>query len=210
MVEITQNRDMKSFKQRLMNWDLKYSRKIFASDYGKAINFITIAHCCFFMEETFVLTLAILHFLCGQNWSLSIKYLIVLLTNIVVTVITKNGWGRPRPSKAECTCKTKTLFFRNKQSNGSMPSGDAIQAYAMIVFFYYYGTPTMFWTYLIAGTIISMSRVYLCCHYISDIIVGGIIGAIFTIFLIKVGFMASGLDAKINTFSSSVMNQYIY
>lgn len=111
---VLKSKSFKETKSKLFTLDLKYSRQIFRADWGRLANFITISHCCFFMEETFVLTLVILHFLCGQDWSVSIKYLIVLLTNIILTVITKGYWRRPRPSDSECTCKSKTLFFRKK------------------------------------------------------------------------------------------------
>lgn len=90
-----------------------------------------------------------------------------------------------------------------------MPSGDAIQAYALIIFFYYYGTNTSFWLYFVAGTIISLSRVYLCCHYISDIIVGAVIGTLFTIALVKFGFQGLRLDDVIDKFALT-LDQYKY
>jgi hypothetical protein len=114
-MHLIESNETKKKKARLTSLDLKYSRAIFACDFGKIANFIGILHSTLFMEEAFIVTLTALHFLMGQQWEITLKYMIVVLTNVVITVFTKNYWARPRPSlDGECEKSSKTMFFRKK------------------------------------------------------------------------------------------------
>ena len=209
-MHLVESEDLKKIKAQLITWDLEKSRKIFAYDFGKTANYIAIFHCVIFMEESFLLTLTTLHFLMGQQWNLTIKYVIVLLANVTVTLNTKDHWGRPRPNlNSDFRQSSKTMFFRKKQKNGSMPSGDSIQAFALLTFFYFYGTATHFWVYLPMGVVVCLSRVYFCCHYISDITVGAIFGAFTSFCVVQLLFKACGLDGGIDQFAAEVLSKYV-
>jgi membrane-associated phospholipid phosphatase len=169
-------------------------------------------HCCFFMEETFTFSVIGHHFLWGQNYTLSIQYLLVLFLNLAITVFGKKWIGKPRPGKEDFgkVALSKTTFFRDKQHyNYSMPSGDAMQAFAMITYYYYFGTSCLFWAYLPIGVLISVSRIYLLCHYISDVIVGALIGIFGTAVLINVVFIGFGLNQYMDYMASRYLQYYV-
>ena len=88
---------------------------------------------------------------------------------LIVTLILKKSFGRPRPK-----INTKRLFnVRDKENNGSMPSGDSLQAgiFAMILFYYY----RLYFGFFLIPFVMT-SRVYFYCHYWMDTIIGAILG----------------------------------
>ena len=84
---------------------------------------------------------------------------------------------RPRPTLPEAKEKELTFNFRSAEKNFSMPSGDTMQS-------------ATFWSAMVAKGLIhpptailmvtctSISRVYYCCHYFGDTIIGAIIGGV--------------------------------
>ena len=100
-----------------------------------------------------------------------IKPLLHVLIILIVTLLSKHIIGRPRPNAKENI--KRNFILRHKETNCSMPSGDAMQSanFAVILIYYfncYYGV------LLIPFGMVS--RVYYFCHYVSDTIVGAIAG----------------------------------
>lgn len=90
-------------------------------------------------------------------------------TTILVNFILKNIFLRVRPSIlfeiAQTGCPTDFSF----------PSGHASSAFAGAVIFAFYDKKRRYLYYGIAS-LVSLSRVYLGCHFVGDIIFGAILG----------------------------------
>lgn len=171
--------------------DYKWSQSLWAADYGKPYNYIFYLLSVIFMEETAFVAIISTFFILERNLSLYVLYLITFVANIVVTLVTKKLWKRPRPTTKDFPQSSKSLFFRNKQSNCSLPSGDTLQAVNLAWFLIMYGPSWSAVVFASLGLMVGYSRVYLCCHYITDCIVGGLLGIGTSLFLTK----AIGLEA---------------
>ena len=154
-----------------------WSKRIFNQDFGKTRNYFFYFFSTIFMEETAALIVVLTYFFLGRSLQNFIVYLITFVANIIMTVVTKKLFARPRPTNRDFPQKSsKSLFFRNKQSNHSLPSGDTIQAVNLAWFIYFYGdTQLATLIFLPTCLLVAYSRVYLCCHFISDTVIGGII-----------------------------------
>ena len=100
-----------------------------------------------------------------------IKPFLHVLIILIVTLLSKHIIGRPRPNAKENI--KRNFILRHKETNCSMPSGDAMQSanFAVILIYYfncYYG--------VLLIPFVMISRVYYFCHYVSDTIVGAIAG----------------------------------
>ena len=107
----------------------------------------------------------------------------VAISGIIVDIL-KPLIGRARP---------KELFYHNfygldpltfKASFWSMPSGHSATAFAagMSLALLY---PRYRWLFFVAAAIVAFSRVALTKHYLSDIIIGSLIGALTALWLYK-------------------------
>lgn len=105
------------------------------------------------------------------NYSLVIKPLIQVIVTLLVTLFTKHLIGRPRPILNENVKRNWNL--RHKETNCSMPSGDAMQsANFAVILFCYFDT----WLGFLLIPFVMVSRVFYSCHFICDTIVGAIMG----------------------------------
>lgn len=90
---------------------------------------------------------------------------------LAVTLTLKKHFGRSRPDYSK---KSKRIFdLRRHEKNCSMPSGDSLQAsnFAVILCLYFNSNLGFF---LIP--FVMFARVYFYCHFISDTVVGAILG----------------------------------
>ncbi|SEK84380.1 phosphatase PAP2 family protein [Pacificibacter marinus] len=118
-----------------------------------------------------------------QRWSAVIAITVAVLGNVATVVVLKSFFARPRPDFA---------YFI--ETTGSFPSGHAAISVA------FYGTLALtLWRQkmiglvvaimaaVIMGCAISLSRLYLVEHYLSDVVAGLLIGAMWGWIGIKVG-----------------------
>lgn len=168
--------------QYLNDQDIIYSRRLFRWSPGKCVNYIAYAFSSIFMEEIIVVTLVGLHFYFGQSWYNSCSYLIIFTSNLIMTGITKKVIGKARPDIESLPRTDKSLFFRKKQHyNASLPSGDTIQAWTLVLFAGIYTPGWRFWVLSPIALLTPLSRIYLCCHFISDCICGALFSTITTV-----------------------------
>jgi len=173
---------------RYIQWkDKQWSQRLWAKDFGKPINYFIYFLSCIFMEETAVVMIFLSFFIFGRSLQLFIVYLITFVACIVVTLGVKKLTRRARPTPKDFPKTTKSMFFRNKQSNNSMPSGDTLQAANLAWFIYLFvGTPWQY-IFILIAVMVAYSRVYLCCHFISDTLVGAILAITTTQIVIGLG-----------------------
>lgn len=165
-----------------MGWDQHYSRRLFASDFGSVVNGIAYFSSSVFMEELIALTFIALHFTLFKKTDTTIAYISAAVVNLVMALISKKVIAKPRPNPSEIPETTKSLFFRKKQSfNASCPSGDTVQAANLVVFAAMVLPSWAFWAVFPLGLMVPASRVYLCCHWISDTLLGWLFGSFCTV-----------------------------
>lgn len=104
----------------------------------------------------------------------------VIIGAILVTIILKNLVYRPRPYVASETYKAWWQMFKLKEDwDTSFPSGHSCAAMAGVTaFFMTSKSKNIAWLAYIYPIIIAMSRIYLCVHYPSDVLVGLLVGVI--------------------------------
>lgn len=166
--------------ETLNKFDHECSKRIFQLDMKNPFNWIIYSTSLVYMEEAVVLTVVLYHFLVFKSLSTTAKYILTLLLNLMVTVITKKVFGRTRPSQKELTKSTKTSFFRKKQSNGSLPSGDCMQGFAFATFAILYCEQWVVILGCVLAIMIAFGRVYVGCHYIGDVTFGAFFGIFVT------------------------------
>ena len=171
----------------ILKHDDHWSKEIFRQDFGKPLNYLCYFFSTIFMEESAFLVVIWVYFLLGRSLQLYILYLITFVANILVTVVSKKFFARPRPTNKDFPRTSKSLFFRNKQSNHSLPSGDTMQAVNLAWFLCIYGNSNAFLLFIPVCLMVAYSRVYLCCHYISDTIIGGLLAISTTSLIILLG-----------------------
>lgn len=111
-----------------------------------------------------------------------IAVLIALALNFLVSnLIIKNAVDRTRPFEADKNIMSFLEEWKVKiPSDSSFPSGHSSSAFAAAVAATLYlkkkGIPFMF-----LAVIISFSRIFLCVHFVSDVLVGILIGSIIAV-----------------------------
>lgn len=102
-------------------------------------------------------------------------------TAILVQFALKNIVQRPRPVLTDFNrfqlipIKSGLIPTISCPKSYSFPSGHAATAFAAAVIFSAFDKKRKKWYYLIAS-LIGLSRIYLYCHYVLDVIVGGGVG----------------------------------
>ena len=199
-------------KLRLLEEDI--SRKIFRYEGGALLNTIAYLFSLVFMEEFAPVTIISTHFLYSKNLKTTAQYLVCFIANLIMTLLVKTLLWRKRPGDDEIPKKTtKTLFFRNKQGNGSFPSGDTIQAWCLATFVYLkLGCGGIFYALTPLAIMIPFSRIYLFCHYISDCVFGALIAFLTTYvvfnFLVSFG-AANQLIDRVVLFVTGKLRMYL-
>ena len=74
-----------------------------------------------------------------------------------------------------------------------------MQAFTLLTFLYFYCSWGMFWVYFPVAVGICLSRVYLCCHYFSDIIAGAFMGILVCTVAVKGVLGYLGVEQLIDT-----------
>jgi membrane-associated phospholipid phosphatase len=112
----------------------------------------------------------------------ALKYVTVIVAALMLSTYLKRRIKRQRP-KMRDDMMLKPMIIRKRENNHSMPSGDSIQAG---VFLYAYlhrfdeAIDNHLSRFIVCLLMINvlLGRVYFCCHYFSDTVVGFIIGVI--------------------------------
>ena len=95
-----------------------------------------------------------------------LTFLLVFLTTLFINdFLLKNIFQRERPILDLASCPL----------NFSFPSGHCACAFASAYVFSFFDKKRKYFYYLMAG-LIAFSRIYLYCHFIFDVIIGGIVG----------------------------------
>ena len=188
---------MASIIRYLHRKDLEYSSAIYSFYGGEFFKYTNYMFSCFFMEELIIGTIFALHFYFGEDWYLTGAYFFTFSFNLLMTLVTKKMIRKNRPEIETLPVTPKTVFFRKKQTyNGSMPSGDTIQAWTLGLFALMYLPSWKFWLVSPVMIMTPFSRVYLYCHFISDTIVGAVfasIGVVCSYFILKIPFIENFL-----------------
>lgn len=104
---------------------------------------------------------------------MQINMLIGLIIDILIVALIKAACRRRRPMK-------NTEFFSIGPDKFSFPSGHASRAcYITMFFMYLYPLPKLFWGPLLAWmSSVAVSRLLLQRHYLLDVLVGLLLGAV--------------------------------
>lgn len=103
------------------------------------------------------------------------KFLLPVLAGLKFVLLTKKIIGRPRPvDKFD-----RKYNFRSVESNCSMPSGDSFQAglWAALLLINFGDNRLIY-----AVPFVMFGRIYYYCHFLSDTIVGSVIGYFFAFY----------------------------
>ena len=74
---------------------------MFAFDGRCFINYICYAFSLIFMEQIYIVTVFILHFVFLMRWIHTIQYILCVIVSLIVTVVGKMSFGRTRPDVEE-------------------------------------------------------------------------------------------------------------
>jgi len=107
------------------------------------------------------------------RWAVLFSLLVVLFTDQIVAGLIKPLIARARP----CQVMDQINLLVNCGAGKSMPSAHAGNAFGQVLFFMFINRKLKYYL-LIAGFLISISRVFVGVHYPGDIIVGSMIGAL--------------------------------
>ena len=155
-------------------YDKNLSNYIQTLEVNSIIEFIIYIFARLFNPDLMISYFIILffyHFYYYNNYTFIIKPLIHVLVTLMITLVTKSIFKRPRPNIKE---NVKRIFnCRNKETNYSMPSGDSMQSanFAILTLFYlgnFFG--------FILIPFVMFARIFYFCHYILDTVIGTLIG----------------------------------
>lgn len=99
-----------------------------------------------------------------------------LLTNCCLKLLV----ARPRPYVDETSIYRQfwLLVGQHTESDNSFPSGHTTAAFAAATALFLRCDRRYSWTAFIAAILVAVSRIYLCVHFASDVLVGVIVGII--------------------------------
>jgi undecaprenyl-diphosphatase len=112
--------------------------------------------------------------------------LIALAISSIIVFGLKLFIGRPRPEVSYPSLITQNIINNHMRcdTDGSFPSGHATIAFTCATSLAIFDKKRKWFYYLIA-VLISLSRIYLDCHYLLDVIGGGLIGYFIGIFCLR-------------------------
>lgn len=114
---------------------------------------------------------------------LFVYLLVISLITAGLTQLIKHTVKRNRPEKTYSYSNVSNTC--NETRSYSFPSGHASSALAAAATFAYFDKKRKYFYFLVAG-LIGISRIYLQCHYLLDLITGGLLGILTSfIFLLK-------------------------
>lgn len=113
-----------------------------------------------------------------KNFNLFLIIFFHVINGVILTGILKKIIGRNRPT---LTVNKYFNFVRDKEKTKSMPSGDSLQAgiFATMIILYLNNDLKYFSLLFIPASM--TGRVFYCCHYWFDCIIGAILGIIISI-----------------------------
>lgn len=123
------------------------------------------------------------------------KFIIYLIISLAITSVVvfglKHTINRPRPSFAKAsedkpfhlTPNTYRLTY-SCPKDASFPSGHTAIAFTCATTLAFFDKKRK-WFYYLVAILISISRIYLNCHYLMDVLAGGVIGYIIVKFIQK-------------------------
>lgn len=163
-----------SFLEKLDSYDKKLSSYIHNLEINCFLEYLIYIFARMYNVDTitsyFILTFIYFAYF-YNNYTFIIKPLIHVLVTLIITLVTKNIFKRPRPNIKE---NVKRIFnCRNKETNYSMPSGDSMQSanFAILILFYL-GNFSGF----ILIPFVMFARIFYFCHYIFDTVIGTLVG----------------------------------
>ena len=159
---------------KIDQYDKNLSNYIQTLEVNPIIEFIIYIFARLFNPDlmiSYFIILFIYHLYYYNNYTFIIKPLIHVLVTLIITLVTKSIFKRPRPNIKE---NVKRIFnCRNKETNYSMPSGDSMQSanFAILTLFYlgnFFG--------FILIPFVMFARIFYFCHYILDTVIGTLVG----------------------------------
>lgn len=165
-----------SFFSKLDYIDKKYSLYIHKLEVGKWTEIFIYLFSRAYNPEFVVIyfIIMLLHSsLKYKDYYFIVKPLLHVVVGLIFTGVLKKLINRPRPVLNE---QIKRRFnCRSRETNGSMPSGDALQAATFsVILIDYYG----FFGGLLTVPLVMFSRIFYFCHYICDTLAGAFLGLI--------------------------------
>ncbi len=115
-----------------------------------------------------------------KDYYFIVRPLLHVIVGVILTLILKKLFNRPRPVLDESV--KRRFNCRSRETNGSMPSGDAFQSANFSLALVYYCD---FYWFLFTIPLVMFSRVFYYCHYIGDTVIGAILGIIFSYVMYK-------------------------
>ena len=156
---------------KIISFDKKYSEIIHKSEVNIILELLLFIAARLYNPECVTIYFIIMFYY--TNLIFILKPLTHVIICLLITLIMKHIIKRIRPNLYNNIKRRYNL--RDRETNCSMPSGDSMQAANFAIIFYcYYGK--IFGFFLIIPVMIS--RIFFCCHYIMDTIVGVLIGFI--------------------------------
>ena len=156
---------------KIIFFDKKYSEIIHKSEVNIILELLLFIAARLYNPECVTIYFIIMFYY--TNLIFILKPLTHVIICLLITLIMKHIIKRIRPNLYNNIKRRYNL--RDRETNCSMPSGDSMQAANFAIIFYcYYGK--IFGFFLIIPVMIS--RIFFCCHYIMDTIVGVLIGFI--------------------------------
>lgn len=122
--------------------------------------------------------------------------LMALGPGLVVNTILKDNWGRPRPRETVQFAgeqEYQSPYIMSDLGGKSFPCGHCSVGFAIIGFAYWFGARNKkrFWllsiTAIVVGLIMGLSRIVVGAHYLSDVIISGLV--VFAIAWLLVTFL---------------------